>query len=306
MNRGAARNIIFHDNKDHQIFINLLLQLHRRYCFEIHAYCLIPNHYHILICIPLPNLSEGMRHLNGLYARYYNKKYKKDGPLFRGRYKAILVDAKNYLLRVSRYIHLNPVKAGLVKHPGKHLWSSFQFYTGRIATPDWLHTEKILSYFGTKQQKNKYSLFVLEHTDQELETFYRKVKLLPVLGTDLFRKQISQTVLSEMTPLKEIPDQKKVRTKPSLSKICKIVAQYYQVANSSLFTVKRSQGNLPRKIAIYLAAGLSGKKLGLIANFFKKTSATGISQTILRTNKLKTSNHTIDSDITNLNNSILQ
>jgi REP element-mobilizing transposase RayT len=96
------------------MFLDLLLQIHRRYRFEIHAYCLMPNHYHILVRTPLANLSRGMRHLDGLYTQYYNRKYKKDGALFRGRYKSILIDTENYLLRLSRYIHLNPVKAGLV------------------------------------------------------------------------------------------------------------------------------------------------------------------------------------------------
>ena len=96
MNRGAARATIFHNNSDYQAFINIFDKLHSRYNFEIHAYCLMPNHYHILIRTPLANLSDGMRHLNGLYTSYYNHKYKKDGPLFRGRYKAVLVEEENY------------------------------------------------------------------------------------------------------------------------------------------------------------------------------------------------------------------
>ena len=122
----------------------------------------------------MPNLSNGMKHLNSTYTIYHNKKYKKDGALFRGRYKAIVVDAKNYLLRVSRYIHLNPVKASLAEYPNKYPWSSYQFYSQKIDRPDWLYTNQILSCFGNKQQKNKYSLFVIEKTDKELEIFIEK------------------------------------------------------------------------------------------------------------------------------------
>ena len=93
MNRGAARVRTFHDDSDYLAFIDIFLRLHRRYRFEIHTYCLMPNHYHILIRTPLSNLSAGMRHLNSLYTRHYNQKYKRDGALFRGRYKATLVDA---------------------------------------------------------------------------------------------------------------------------------------------------------------------------------------------------------------------
>ena len=302
MNRGAAHNTIFHDNNDFQTFTDLLLQLHRRYRFEIHTYCLMPNHYHILICTPLPNLSSGMRHLNSLYTKHYNRKYKKDGALFRGRYKAILIDAENYLLRVSRYIHLNPVKASLVKHSNKYRWSSYRFYSCTITAPDWLYTTEILSRFGTKHQKNKYSLFVLAKTDLELETFYCKIKLLPILGSDLFRKQISQTILTKMVATKNIPDKKNVCTTPSIIKICKIVAKHYHVSTESLHNVNHATGNLPRTIAIYLAAELSGKKFKVIVRFFKNISTTGISQIVLRTNKNKTSNPSIDNDINILSN----
>ncbi|EKE00702.1 MAG: hypothetical protein ACD_21C00286G0002 [uncultured bacterium] len=304
MNRGAARVKTFHNDNDYQAFISLFLQLHRRYRFEIHAYCLMPNHYHLLIRTPLPNLSIGMRHLNSLYTRHYNQKYKRDGALFRGRYKATLVDAENYLLRVSRYIHLNPVKARLAKHPNKYRWSSYRFYSHTIARPDWLYTDAILSRFGTKQQKNKYSLFVLEKSDQELEVFYRKARLLPVLGSDFFRKQISRAILSKVTPTKDIPDQKNVCAAPDLLKISRLVANYYNVPVESLYIVDHAKGNLPRTISIYLAAELSGKKFKLIADFFKNISATGISQIIFRVNGLKQSIPSIDNDIATLSNLI--
>lgn len=304
MNRGAAHAPTFHNNHDYQIFTNLFQQLQRRYRFEIHTYCLMPNHYHILIRTPLPNLSEGMRHLNSLYTKYYNQKYKKDGALFRGRYKAILVDAENYLLRVSRYIHLNPVKAGLAKHPCQYRWSSYRFYTYKIASPDWLYTSEILSSFGIKQQKNKYSLFVIGGIDRELETFYSKAKLLPILGTDLFCKQISQTILARTVPIKEIPDQKNPCFMPDMQNICRKVTEYYHVSIKSLHIVAHKKGNLPRTIAIYLAAELIGIKFKLIADFFKNIGEGGISQLIFRTNKLKNNTPSINKDINTLSNLI--
>jgi len=306
MNRGADHATTFHDNDDYQAFIDIFKQLNCRYRFEIHTYCLMPNHYHLLIRTPLPNLSTGMKHLNSLYTKYYNKKYKRDGALFRGRYKAILVDAENYLLRVSRYIHLNPVKARLTKHPEKYLWSSYRFYTNNTAQPNWLNTNEILSCFGTKQQKNKYSLFVIEPTDQELEIFYRKATLLPILGSDLFRKQISQMVLVdvETRSLQDIPDQKKICAAPDLQKICALVAKYYRVSIESLYVIKRAKGNLPRAIAIYLAAELSTLKFKFIADFFKNISVSGVSQIIFRINQLKANESKVNQDIVSLSNLI--
>jgi len=297
MNRGASRTTTFYNNDDYQTFINIFQQLHRRYRFEIHAYCLMPNHYHILVRTPLPNLSDGMRHLNSQYTKLHNLKHRKDGALFRGRYKAILVDAENYLLRVSRYIHLNPIKAGLISHPNKYRWSSYQFYTRKIRLPNWLYTNEILSRFGIKQQKNKYSLFVTEETDQELEFFYRKTKLLPVLGSELFRKQTGQTILAHIPPIREIPDQKNACFMPDLPKICRIVAEYYHISPDMLYVIRHKKGNLPRAIAIYLATELSSLKFKIISDFFKNISVTGISQIIFRINKLKNSIPTINNDL---------
>lgn len=300
MNRGAAHANIFNDDNDYQDFLDLLLQVHRRYCFEIHAYCLMPNHYHILVRTPIPNLSRGLRHLDGLYTQHYNRKNQKDGALFRGRYKAILVDAENYLLRLSRYIHLNPVKAGLVKHPNKYRWSSYRFYSNDIISPDWFYTKETLAYFGAKQQKNKYSLFVMEKTDHELENFYRKVRLLPILGSDAFRKQISEKYLEKLVQSKEISGHKNVCTQPSLSQICNIVADYYHIPTEKLYKVDRIKGNKPRAVAIYLATELSGKKLKIIADFFQNISHASISQIICRINRLKSSSLSLASDIENL------
>jgi len=241
-----------------------------------------------------------MRHLDGLYTQYYNRKYKKDGALFRGRYKSILVDAENYLLRLSRYIHLNPFKAGLVKHPAKYLWSSYQFYSKNIMPPDWLYTKETLSRFGTKQQKNKYSLFVMEKTDNELESFYRRTKLLPILGSDIFRNQISETYITKHNHSKEISDHKNTYIPPTLLYICKTVSKYYHVSPESLKIADRMKGNLPRTIAIYFAAELSCKKFKIIADFFQNTSNKGVSQVIYRINKLKTSIPSLANDIKNL------
>jgi putative transposase len=111
MNRGANKQITFQDDNDRKDFLGLLKAIHYRYKIEVHAYCLMNNHYHLMLRINSANLSQAMRHLNGVYTQRYNCRHNIDGPLFRGRYKSILVDAENYLLRLSRYIHLNPVSA---------------------------------------------------------------------------------------------------------------------------------------------------------------------------------------------------
>ena len=135
MNRGAGRKNIFRQPEHRQLFHDLLMEIRSVYGWEVHAYCLMSNHYHLLLHTPLANLGRAMRHLNGVYTQRFNRSVKTDGPLFRGRYKAILVDADNYLLQVSRYIHRNPVEAGQPQWMQDLLWTSYPVYVGKRKKP---------------------------------------------------------------------------------------------------------------------------------------------------------------------------
>lgn len=125
MNCGRGRQRIFHDTKYFEAFLVSLQEAHQRFGVQIHSYCLMGNHYHLLLKTSEANLSRSMRHINGLYTQRYNRLKKTDGPLFRGRYKAIVVDSDSYLLQVSRYIHLNPLHAKLVRDLKRYPWSSY-------------------------------------------------------------------------------------------------------------------------------------------------------------------------------------
>ena len=155
MNRGAGRQRIFNNNIHRIIFLELLEECHKMFNVKIYAYCLMDNHYHLLLSTPDANLSGAMRHLNGVYTQRFNRISKTDGPLFRGRYKAQLVEEDCYLLIVSRYIHLNPVKAGLVDHPAKYKWSSYAAYLGLAKVPTWLSVEAIPKYVSIIQKNQR-------------------------------------------------------------------------------------------------------------------------------------------------------
>ncbi len=128
--RGNARNKIFNDNRDREIFLSILSTVVVRYSWLCHSYCLMDNHYHIMIETPDANLSMGMRQLNGIYTQKYNKRHHKTGHIFEGRFKAILVQKDNYLLELCRYVVLNPVRAGVVGKPEDWRWSSYQATAG--------------------------------------------------------------------------------------------------------------------------------------------------------------------------------
>jgi REP-associated tyrosine transposase len=187
MNRGAGYRNIFTNDTHRLLFLDLLSQITKMFQVEIHGFCLMDNHYHLLIHTPEGNLQRAMRHLNGVYTQRYNRLEDTDGPLFRGRYKSILIQPDAYLLNVSRYIHLNPVAAELTPYAQEYQWSSYLAYIGVEATPEWLQTKFVLNMGGEYQQRKFYRLFVEKGVDEETQTFYGKKKFPAVMGSDYFR-----------------------------------------------------------------------------------------------------------------------
>jgi len=137
MNRGRRGDEIFTEAKDYDFFIDLLKEIVDDYHVKVPAYCLMPDH--LLVQTPDSNISRAMRHLNGVYTQRYNRIHHFDGPLFKGRYKAILVEADSYLLELLRYIHRNPLEAGLVDNLHKYNWSSHKGYVSKAKKWDWLY-----------------------------------------------------------------------------------------------------------------------------------------------------------------------
>ncbi len=160
--RGNARRIIFKDDRDRQRFLAGVSTAVDECNWLVHAFCLMPNHYHLLVETPLPNLSRGMRKINGPYAQAFNARHKRVGHLFQGRFHSIVIDKEDYLLRLSRYIVLNPVRARLVAAPEDWAWSSYRPTIGTGPRPRFLVCDQILSYFADARPKarRKYLDFV--------------------------------------------------------------------------------------------------------------------------------------------------
>lgn len=277
MNRGLARNNIYLNNKHREVFLQLLLDIHNRFEVEIHAYCLMDNHYHLLLRTPLGNISRAMRHLDGVYTQRFNIMTNSDEAIFRGRYKSILVDADSYLLRLSRYIHLNPVKAGLVKEAEKYHWSSYKNY---ISTNHfcWLSTDQILGYINSSNPRYHYKLFVEDGVDAEIDNFYRKIKRLPILGSDTFTINVSEKYLSDRHKVKDIPEHKILSTVliVDINTIINQVATYYGVNQNELRQVNKKNGNLPRAVGMYIAQVTGQYTSTEIARAFTNISSAGV------------------------------
>ncbi|GJL78321.1 MAG: hypothetical protein NPINA01_13100 [Nitrospinaceae bacterium] len=164
MNRGLNRTLIFSDKKDYETFLSTLEEGCRLFNVNLYAYCLMPNHYHLLIRTPSGNLSRFMRHLNGVYTQRYNREHRRDGPLYRGRFKSILVQDDAYFIEVVRYIHKNPVKAKMVDRLSGFNWSSHKSYMGKKDSILGLNTDFALSYFSRKKKTavERYKSFMSE------------------------------------------------------------------------------------------------------------------------------------------------
>ncbi len=146
--RGDRREDIFEDDEDRSLFLETLGDVTRRFNWLCHAYCLMSNHYHLMIGTPDGNLSKGMRHLNGVFTQATNRRHRRTGHLFQGRYKAIVVDGDAYLLELARYIMLNPVRANMVPTPEDYVWSSYRATVGAAVAPLWLSADPLLAAFG--------------------------------------------------------------------------------------------------------------------------------------------------------------
>lgn len=277
MNRGRRAENIFSEKNDYQLFIDLLKESSELWNVRISAYCLMPNHYHLLIQTPNGNLSRCMRHLNGVYTQRYNRSHHCDGQLFRGRYKSILVDGDSYLLQLVRYIHRNPLRAGLVENIDKYPWSSHQGYVSHSKKWHWLNQDFILSMLSKDRRKTRkiYRQFVNLEDSAEISQIFERKKLPSLLGSDSFINWIRDKFYLKKDH-KEVPASSVLA--PDIKKIKDVVCRHYMVNESVLGKSKRGVSNEPRNVAIYLARQLRtdaletiGKEFGL--NRFSSTSS---------------------------------
>jgi REP element-mobilizing transposase RayT len=162
--RGNARRSIFKDDSDRGMFLNILAEVNDGYHWFCHAYCLMNNHYHLVIETPDGNLSKGMRQLNGVYSMRFNRHHGSVGHVFQGRYKAIVAQKESHLLEVCRYVVLNPLRAKVVEVPGRWRWSSYRATAGIERAHPCLTVERVLGQFGTKKRtaEMRYRVFVMD------------------------------------------------------------------------------------------------------------------------------------------------
>lgn len=277
INRGNAGEDIFRNIRDHRKFLEYLEKTAERFSIIIHSYCLMPNHYHLLLETTHPNLSRAIQWLNVSYATYFNKKQKRSGHLFQGRFKAILIDADEYLTHLSRYIHLNPVKARLVKFPEAFLWSSYRFFIGSEDTPDWLETDKLLSFFGEEKKKAliSYRRFVESCHDNSSDDLMMNIRGGCLLGGESFVQWVTDTYLSRPNNVAKMSRRKKNGLIIPVEDIVQLVCHECGCCQEMLCK-KGLKDNTLRDITIYLARDMSGVKCSDLGDYFGGISGAAI------------------------------
>jgi REP element-mobilizing transposase RayT len=194
--RGIEGRRICADDGDRDRWLDILGRASERFGWKVLAFCLLDNHFHLFLRTPEAGLASGLRQLNGDYAGYFNRRHKRLGPLMQGRYKAVLVEDESHWLELSRYVHLNPVRAGLCARPEEWKWSSYRCYHRPALRPEWLDCNGMLSEFGRDEAKARkaYREYVAAGLGRKLDNPLSKAVHGLVLGSDAFVKKVRKLV----------------------------------------------------------------------------------------------------------------
>ncbi len=270
ISRGNEKKAIFKDKKDYIKLLKILKETKEKFNYKLYVYVLMPNHYHFIIETLNANLSRIMHTINSGYTTWFNHRYKRSGHLFQGRYKSILVDKDTYLLELSRYIHLNPLRANIVSSPENYEYSSYQEYTKK-SKYRLVDKKDIMEYFNNNSKR--FEEFVKDgiNTPIKIDRPYGGF----ILGSTKFIKETLEKIKNKELK-EEISYRKELKQNISKEDILKEVVSYYKLKETH---IKKSKSylNRVRKVSIYLLkkyTPMQNKEIG--AEF--KISYSGISK----------------------------
>jgi len=269
--RGNEKKDIFRSIKDRDKFLSYLSSAWERHGAVFHAYCLMSNHFHLMVETPLGNLSWIMKHINGSYTTYFNVKHKRAGHLLQGRYKAVLVQADAYAAELSRYIHLNPVRAKMVSTPEEYRWSSCSRYLEGTA-PSWLSTSLVLGYFGTEDEdrRRNYRDYLYDAIGKESRDPLSDSVASTILGSDDFVRDIREKYLDGKENDRELPALRDLSRGPGVAEIKALSEEAFP-----------ENERLARMAGIYLCWRYSGAKLKEIGALYG-ISESGVNRACFR------------------------
>jgi len=277
-NRGIDKQRVFPSAKYYEAFLEGLGETCARLNVEVHAYCLLKDRYHLVVKTPEANLSRFMRQVDGLYTQQYQKMKGCDGSLFRGRYKAVLVQTEKYLLPLSSYIHTRVNASELISYP----WSSYTKFAHKAKPPTWFNRDATLKQLRTAPAKRPiaYKKLIAQGITDELAHFYGKKNQSSLLGDDKFRKAAQRK--KSATAARGVSRGANAKWRPSCKQIINAVAKEFKVSETSIYKAARGPGskNVPRWVSMYLCQELSAVTLQSIAKLFKLKRYGTVSTTV--------------------------
>lgn len=279
--RGNERKKIFYARSDYERFKVYLRRARKRYGCLLHCYALMGNHYHLILETPEANLSQIMHYLNSSYTSYFNTKVRRSGHLFQGRFKAIVVDCDSYLLQLSRYVHLNPVRGKLVERPEEYMYSSYRSYIGE-EEDEIVYQELILRMIssGTREAAQQYRKFVEEGmrgTEDPLREVYGGI----ILGGEGFREEVLCKIKRDEVESEDISNRKALRRMKGGEEVIEEICRYFRVGRDACLSRK----GIYRKITIYMMkrnTGLTNRQIGEMCGNISSSAVTRVCERFTR------------------------
>lgn len=284
------RNIVLNDD-DRSHWWRLFTEVAQRCRWRVFAVALLDNHYHIYLRTPDPNLSEGMRDLNGGYAAAFNQRHERAGPLYQGRFKSVLVENDSHSWELSRYVHLNPYRAGLTRDPFHYNWSSYSYYLDNRRVPAWLDSRTVLAEFAGTEAAARvaYKRLVEAGMHTPPQNPLQAAEETGILGTPEFIKHCQEW----LTPLETTP--------PTLDDILQAVCTEFTTTIPDV--TRRGQHNhTARNAAILLARDFLTESLENLALIFGGVSRSSITETAKRARSQEQTNATFRAQLATLRN----
>ncbi len=265
--RGNGRRAIVGDDRDRDRWLWLLGRTVGARHWRVFAFALMDNHFHLFCQTPEANLSAGMRDLNGGYAGYFNARHRRSGHLFGGRFKAVLVESQGHWLEVSRYVHLNPVRAGLVARPEQWKWSSCRGYHRAARRLGWVDYATVLEAFGgeSSSARRAYRAFVEEGLGRRLDSPLRAAVHGIALGSEAFLETVRRR-LRPQAPDRDVPALARMQEgrRPGLERIAAAAAREFGCDRDQWRPGRRCD-DLGRAVAAYAARRLGNPPARAIA-----------------------------------------
>lgn len=280
--RGLERRRIVRGDADRGRWLHLLGTVCVRRDWRVFSWVLMDNHFHLFLRTPHADLSAGMHDLNSAYATHFNRTTGRNGPLFQGRFKGILVERERHYWELSRYVHLNPVRAGVVKRPSEYRWSSCRAYFETRLAPAWLAWREVLSEYGPSLRKAResYRSFLRAGTAVDTTSPLKKTVASSLLGSEDFVEEIRH-LLNQRRPDREVPSARALQETPDLDAIEERVCRAFKTTPELLRT-KGKHANDARDAALYLCRQLTATPVACLASRFGGISPAAVTRTCAR------------------------